>query len=93
MHIFTFDSFAEWCRYTDVPLDRIKQNLIREDKIPFIPEFVVDCPTTRMSHFGEIGSFDVDQIAFQNEVHISADRSTAYFVNQEDALQFFLKTE
>lgn len=89
MRLFTFDDFAESLN-NPMALEHVKRNLLRNDEIPFIPNFVVDCEDARKKSAPKIFPLEAYGLEFQSLAHLAPDRTTVYFVDEQDALMFIL---
>ena len=89
MKLFTFEDFAISLR-NPMTLDSVKRNLITNDEVPFTPKFAVDFKEARLSNelrFKDLSSYG---LILGDKVHIAPDRTTVYFVDEQDALMFIL---
>ncbi len=89
MRLFTFDDFAVSLN-NPMAIEHVKRNLLKNDEIPFIPNFAVDCEDARRSSAPKIWPLEYYGLGFQSLVHIAPDRTTVYFVDEQDALMFIL---
>jgi len=89
MKLFTFEDFAISLR-NPMKLDAVKRNLITNDEVPFTPNFAVDFKEARLSNdlrFKDLNGYD---LIFCDQVHIAPDRTTVYFIDEQDAIMFIL---
>lgn len=89
MKLFTFEDFAISLR-NPMTLDAVKRNIITNEEIPFHPNFAVDFKEARQEYdlrFKDLNGYD---LIFCDQVHIAPDRTTAYFIDEQDALMFIL---
>ena len=71
-------------------LEAVKRNLLMNDKIPFIPNYAIDCEDARRGSSQKIFPLEAYGLDFQSLAHIAPDRTTVYFVDEQDALMFIL---
>jgi hypothetical protein len=90
MKMFTYEEYARYLQPYNV--DYALRNLIRNDEVPFEPNYVVDDLKGRsgLKHLISERTLEGYGITFQDKAHMAPDKTTFYFVNENDALMFIL---
>jgi hypothetical protein len=99
MKLYTFDQFLEFLLIVNYGVGSVdKLEVMREriyncDGIPFDPFYVIDNRDVRKNKSLPFQKLEDYSLMFEDRVFIAGDGSTAYFVNQDDALLFLLASQ